>query len=238
MPFQECACAVDGASLQLRRPLPRKHRDLGIGRQRGDVDRDLEWMRRYIVWQHKHRRLAGFREVARHAVHEVGPHAVEAVQIRLNGSHRHIGPAVAKLLGPDVLPGIVHVIRLLRQVPYRLAQDGGDHARRRAFHQLHPKRAADAIAEEKNWRMPRWSITPSWSSAKASQGLSTGTGPPLVALRWSMVITRKSFLNSSMMLITAVGQMLMREFKPPPGVASSGWPEPISAKRMRTLSFS
>jgi hypothetical protein len=37
-----------------------------------------------------------------------------------------------------------------------------------------------------------------------------------------MVITRKSFLNSSMILITAVGQMPMREFKPPPGVASSG----------------
>jgi hypothetical protein len=32
-----------------------------------------------------------------------------------------------------------------------------------------------------------------------------------------MVITRKSFLNSSTMLITAVGQLLVREFKPPPG---------------------
>src|SRR5215469_7432273 len=74
---------------------------------------------------------------------------VEAVQIRLYGGHRHIGLALAKLLGPDVLPGIVHVIRLLRSVPYRLAQDGGDHALRRALHQLHPERAADAIAEEK-----------------------------------------------------------------------------------------
>src|SRR5215472_16119363 len=105
-------------------------------------------MRSRIVGQHQHRRLAGFREVARYAVHEVGPHAVEAVQIRLNRGHRHIGLALAKLLGPDVLSGIVHVIRLLRSVPYRLAQDGGDHARRRAFHQLHPERAADAIAEE------------------------------------------------------------------------------------------
>ena len=75
-------------------------------------------------------------------------------------------------------------------------------------------------------------MTPSWSSAKASHGLSAGTGPvesPLVALRWSMVMTRKSFLNSAMMLITAVGQLLMREFRPPPGIASSGKPEPISA---------
>jgi len=48
----------------------------------------------------------------------------------------------------------------------------------------------------------------------------------------------KVVLELPMMLITAVGQMLMREFKPPPGVASNGKPEPISAKRMRTLSFS
>ena len=88
------------------------------------------------------------------------------------------------------------------------------------------------LPKKKNWRMPRWSIRPSWSSAKAPQGSSTGTGPvdlPFVALRWSMVITRKSFLNSSTMLITAFGQLGMREFRPPPGVASSGKPEPISA---------
>src|SRR5215470_7641459 len=81
--------------------------------------------------------------------HGSRPHAVEAVQIRLNSGHRHIGLALAKLLGPDVLPGIVHVIRLLRPVPDRLAQDSGDHALRRALLQLHPERAADAVAKEK-----------------------------------------------------------------------------------------
>src|SRR5262249_3421335 len=40
MPLQEHARAVDGAGLQVRRLLPGKHRDLGIRRQRGDVDRD------------------------------------------------------------------------------------------------------------------------------------------------------------------------------------------------------
>jgi hypothetical protein len=44
-----------------------------------------------------------------------------------------------------------------------------------------------------------------------------------------MVITRKSFLNSSGILITARDHTAMHEFKPPPGVASSGKPEPISA---------
>ena len=85
---------------------------------------------------------------------------------------------------------------------------------------------------KKNWRMPRWSISPSWSSAKASHGSSTGTGPvdsPPLALRWSIVMQRKSFLNTSIALNTAVGQLLIREFKPPPGVTSSGKPEPISS---------
>ena len=48
--------------------------------------------------------------------------------------------------------------------------------------------------------MPRWSINPSWSSANAPHGSSTWTGPldsPPFALRWSMVMQRKSFLNSS-----------------------------------------
>src|SRR2546423_1581695 len=31
---------------------------------------------------------------------------------------------------------------------------------------------------KKNSRMPRWSISPSWSSAKASQAFSVGTGRP------------------------------------------------------------
>jgi hypothetical protein len=49
MPFQERARAVDGAGLQFRRLLPGKDRDLGIGRQRGDVDGDLERMRDDVV---------------------------------------------------------------------------------------------------------------------------------------------------------------------------------------------
>src|SRR5258708_38912429 len=55
--------------------------------------------------------------------------------------------------------------------------------------------------------MPRWSISPSWSSANASHGLSSGTGPvdsPPLALRWSVVMQRKSFLNASIALKTAL----------------------------------
>jgi hypothetical protein len=41
-----------------------------------------------------------------------------------------------------------------------------------------------------------------------------------------MVMQRKSSLNASIALNTAVGQLLTREFNPPPGVARSGKPEP------------
>jgi hypothetical protein len=80
--------------------------------------------------------------------------------------------------------------------------------------------------------MPRWSISPSWSSAKASHGSPVGIGPvdsPPLALRWSIVMTRKSFLNASGALNTAVAQLLTREFKPPPGVTSNGNPAPTSS---------
>src|SRR5262249_23253416 len=49
VPLQEGARPVDGAGVQLRRILPGKHRDLGVRRQRGDVDRNLERMRRHVV---------------------------------------------------------------------------------------------------------------------------------------------------------------------------------------------
>ena len=87
------------------------------------------------------------------------------------------------------------------------------------------------LPKKKNWRMPRWSIRPNWSSLKALHGSSTGIGPvdsPPVALRWSIVMQRKSFLNSAIALMTAFGQLLIREFKPPPGVHSSGKPAPAS----------
>ncbi len=101
-----------------------------------------------VVRQHQHRRLARFREIARHAVHEVGPPAVKVVQIFLDGLHRDVGPALADFLGPDVPAGVVHDIRVLRAVSDRLAQYRRGDALRRPLHQLHRERAADAVAEE------------------------------------------------------------------------------------------
>jgi hypothetical protein len=66
---------------------------------------DLDW------------RLARARKIARHAVHEVGPQAVEVVQVFLDGLNRHLGAPLAKLLGPDILAGVVHIVRVLRPMP-------------------------------------------------------------------------------------------------------------------------
>ena len=47
--LEETAHAVDRALLQLLRLLPREHRDLGVGRQRGDIDRGLQRMRWHVI---------------------------------------------------------------------------------------------------------------------------------------------------------------------------------------------
>jgi hypothetical protein len=44
-----------------------------------------------------------------------------------------------------------------------------------------------------------------------------------------MVMQRKSPLNSAIALMTAFGQLATREFNPPPGMTSSGKPEPVSS---------
>jgi hypothetical protein len=98
-------------------------------------------VRRGVVRQDKHRRLARTREVARHAVHEVGPDAVKVVQVRLYRFRRHFGPAGAELPRPAIPAGIVHHIRVFRPVPDRLAQHARDDARRGPLHQLETKRA-------------------------------------------------------------------------------------------------
>src|SRR5579884_995956 len=70
--LEERTHLVDDALPQLLRLPPRKDGDFGIGRERRDVDRRLQRMRRRIVGQHEDRRLAIPDEVARHAVEEIG----------------------------------------------------------------------------------------------------------------------------------------------------------------------
>src|ERR1700737_1469392 len=232
MRLEEAAHPVDRPFLQFRRLPPWKNRDLGVRRQRGNIDRGLERVRRRVVGQHEDRRTAVADEIARHAVQEIGPHPVEVVKILLDRFHRHVGPAGAEIGGPILVPVPVHDIRVLGPVADALTKHGGDDTLGRAFEELPGKTAADAETHIEELAVAGRALSPSWSPAKAPHGSSTGIGPldsPPLALRWSIVMQRKSFLNASMALNTAVGQLLTREFSPPPGVTKSGKPEPASS---------
>src|SRR6266853_1761191 len=140
-----------------------------------------------VVGEHQHRGLAGAREVARHAVHEVGADAVKVVQVLLDGFHRHVGLPLAEFGRPYIPSGFSGrwPIGWLRT-----AATTRSGARSISFSANEPPMQ---LPKKKNWRMPRWSISPNWSSAKAPHGSSTGIGPvdsPPVALRWSMVMQR------------------------------------------------
>src|SRR4051812_17555727 len=148
MRLEEGAHPVDCPRLELWRLLPGIDGYLGIRRQRCDIDGCLIWVRRDVVRQDQHRRLVGTHEIARDAVHEVGPHAVKVVQVLLYRFHRHLGPSGAELFGPDILPGIVHEVRVLWPVSNRLAKHAGDEALWGTLHELERKWAADAAAHE------------------------------------------------------------------------------------------
>ncbi len=84
--LEEVAHPVDRPRLQFRRVLPGIDRDVRIRRQRCDVDGGLVGVCGGIVRQDQHRRRAIAHELPRHAVDEVGPDFVEAVQILLRWS--------------------------------------------------------------------------------------------------------------------------------------------------------
>src|SRR4051794_7341470 len=88
----------------------------------------------------------------------------------------------------------------------------------------------------RNRSIPRWFISPSWSSANAPHGSSTRTGPldsPPLALRWSMVMQRKSPENNAIASNTAFGQFAARELSPPPGVSGGENPRVNGASSLR-----
>jgi hypothetical protein len=61
---QEMPHPIYRALLQLFRLLPRIDRDLGVRRQGGNIDRGLQRVPWYVIWKHKHRRLAVPDEIA------------------------------------------------------------------------------------------------------------------------------------------------------------------------------
>ncbi|MBV8120197.1 MAG: hypothetical protein JO081_09710 [Alphaproteobacteria bacterium] len=117
-------------------------------------------------------------------------------------------------------------------MPDRLAEHSGDNPLGRPFEELPGKTAADTVAHVEKLADTEVVQQTQLIIGESAQGSSTGSGPldsPPFALRWSIVMQRKSFLKCSIALNTAVGQLLTREFRPPPGVTSNGKPEPTSS---------
>ena len=211
----EAAHPGDRALLQLRGFLPRVHRDLGVRRQRGDIDRGLQRMRRDVIRQHQDRCVAVPHEVARHAVQKIGLHDVEVVQVCLDRVQRHVGPPREEVGDPALLCRYMTVGSSGRWPT--LWQKTTAATRSGALQQRPGKAATNAVAHVEELVDPEVIHEPELVVGERLPGWSTGTGPvdsPPLALRWSIVMQRKSSLNSSMALITAVGQLLTREFKP------------------------
>ena len=106
-------------------------------------------------------------------------------------------------------------------MPDRLAQDRGDDALRCALHQLHRERAADAVAEEQEL-VDAEMVHHAELIGRRTRPRDRRPAPGRwtrrrVALRWSMVMMRKSPLNSSGMLITARAQTAMAGVQPAAG---------------------
>jgi hypothetical protein len=111
----------------------------------------------------------------------------------------------------------------------------------RTLYQLHGKASPDAVAHEEELVNAKVVHQPQLVVGESAHRSSIGIGPldsPPLAFLWSMVMQRNSLLKMSMALNTAVGQLLTREFRPPPGVTKSGKPNPATSYRILTSPFS
>src|SRR5439155_5052630 len=143
---QKRAHLVDRLLEQVLRLSPGKYRRLGLRRERGNVHGRLIGVRRRVVRHHEEWRLAGSDELPRHAVHEVRAYAIEAVQIGFDALRGDLRPSGPQLGAPDIAPGVVHDVGILRPMPDRLAQHGGHDAVGGSLDELQPERSPDAVA--------------------------------------------------------------------------------------------
>ena len=110
----------------LLRLLPRKHADFGVRRQHRGLHGDRVRMRRDIVRQNEHRRLAVAHEIARHREDEVGIGAIHLGQELVDRLHRDVGPAFGQLRAPTLHVVFVEKVALLGTRPAGLRQHGCD----------------------------------------------------------------------------------------------------------------
>jgi len=101
-------------------------------------------MRRDIVREDQHGRLAGTHEIARHGEDEVRIGPVHLRQEFLDHRHRDVGPAGDQRRAPARDVVLVEEIGHLRAEPARLRQHRGDDARGRPPQEVPDERAANA----------------------------------------------------------------------------------------------
>src|SRR2546428_12104993 len=71
---------------------------------------------------------------------------MQVVQIGRDALHSDLGPPGSQLGAPDIAPGVVHDVGILRPMPDRLAQHRGHDALWGPLDELEPERSADAVA--------------------------------------------------------------------------------------------
>ena len=215
--------------------LPRKHAHFGLRREHRGLHGDGVRMRRDIVRQDQHGRLAVAHEIARHGEDEVGIGAVHLGQEFVDHLHRDLGPALGgQRRAPALHVVVVEKVAHLRTRTAGLRQHGRDDSIRRPLQQVPDEGAADAEAQHHELVDAQMIHQPE---------LVVGVGIPrpvdlertggLAAIGVAQV--RRDAAVLPLELLDRVERRVVPfrpaivEFNPPPAMTSNGKPEPASS---------
>ena len=109
---QETPDFLDRSGFQLRWLAPRKHRDVGVRAERSGFDGRPQAGERAFHPAALESASGRNAQSLRHAVNELGPHAVKVMKITLDLRHVEIGPLREQLRRPVIATSIEHVIRV------------------------------------------------------------------------------------------------------------------------------
>ena len=126
--------------------LPWEHAHFGLWREHRGLHGHSVGMRRDIIRQDQHGRLAIAHEIACHREDEVRVGAVHFGQIFLDHDHRDLGPALDQFRTPVLHIVFVEKVAHLRTRPAGLRQHGCDNTIGRPLQEVPDEWAADAEA--------------------------------------------------------------------------------------------
>ena len=217
----------------VRGVLPRVEAHLRVRREMHGFHRDGIGVRRHVVRQHQDRRLAAAHEIARHGVDEVGAGPVHVGQEGIDHRHRDVGPAGAQLRTPALHVVVVGEGGHLRAVAAGLRRHRRDDAVAGALQQVPDERAADAEAEHHEF--PDAEVI---HQAELIVGIGVPRPVGLERTRGLAALGVAQIRRDHAELVLELVERVERvgrarpatvEFSPPPGMTSSGKPEPASS---------